>query len=52
MFNLDGPIQKNKERLIVKGYSQQQKIDYNETFSLIARLDTIRVLIALITQKG
>jgi len=51
-FNLDGTIQKHKARLVVKGYSQQLGIDYNETFAPIARIYTIRALIALATQKG
>ena len=50
-LNLDGTVQKNKARLVAKGYSQKPGIDYNETFALVARLDTIRTLIALATQK-
>ncbi|CAL8133801.1 unnamed protein product [Prunus armeniaca] len=46
-LNLDGSVQKNKARLVAKGYSQKPRIDYNETFAPIARLDTIRTLIAL-----
>ncbi|CAL2265196.1 unnamed protein product [Prunus armeniaca] len=51
-LNLDGSIQKHKARLVVKGYAQKHGIDFNETFALIARLDTIRTLIALAAQKG
>jgi len=50
-LNLDSTIQKHKARLIVKGYTQQFGVDYNETFSPVARLDTIRALIILATQK-
>lgn len=50
-LNSDGSIQKHKARLVVKGYSQQYGVDYNETFAPVARLDTIRVLIALATRK-
>ena len=46
-LNLDGTVQKNKARLVAKGYSQKPGIDYNETFAPVARLDTIRTLIAL-----
>lgn len=49
-LNLDGSVQKNKARLVAKGYVQKPGIDYNETFALVARLDTIRTLIALTTQ--
>ncbi|RZB68411.1 Retrovirus-related Pol polyprotein from transposon TNT 1-94 [Glycine soja] len=51
-LNPDGTIQKHKARLVAKGYSQQPGIDYNETFAPVARLDTIRALIALASQKG
>jgi len=51
-LNPDGTIQKHKAILVAKGYSQQPRIDYNETFAPVARLDTIRALIALAAQKG
>ena len=51
-LNLDGSVQKNKARLVAKGYSQKPGIDFNETFAPVARLDTIRTLVALAAQKG
>jgi hypothetical protein len=45
-------VQRNKAILVAKGYSQQQGVDYNETFALVARLDTIRTLITLAGQNG
>ncbi|CAL2225181.1 unnamed protein product [Prunus armeniaca] len=51
-LNLDGTVQKNKARLVAKGYSQKPGIDFNETFAPVARLDTIRTLVALAAQKG
>ncbi|CAL2244757.1 unnamed protein product [Prunus armeniaca] len=50
-LNLDGSLQKNKARLVAKGYAQKPRLDYNETYAPMARLDTIRTLIALATQK-
>ncbi|KAJ4710707.1 Retrovirus-related Pol polyprotein from transposon TNT 1-94 [Melia azedarach] len=41
----------HKARLVVKGYAQQQGIDYEDTFAPVARLDTIKLLIALATQN-
>ena len=51
-LHLDGTIQKHKARLIAKEYAQKSRIDYNETFAPVARLDKIRTLIALAAQKG
>ena len=41
-----GTIMRNKARLVVKGYNQEEDIDYEETFVLMVRLDTIRMLLA------
>jgi hypothetical protein len=48
--NEKGKIEKHKERLVDKGFSQQPSIDYGETFSPAARLDTVRTLLAIATQ--
>ncbi|CAL9004505.1 unnamed protein product [Prunus brigantina] len=51
-LNLDESIQKNKAKLVAKGYAQKPGIDYNETFAPVARLDTIRTLIALAAKNN
>ncbi|WVZ15253.1 hypothetical protein V8G54_012819 [Vigna mungo] len=51
-FNPDGSVNKYKARLVVKGYAQMFGVDFSETFAPVARLDTIRLLLALAAQKG
>ena len=41
---------KYKARLEAKRYSQKYAIDYDEVYALVAKFDSIRVLIAIATQ--
>jgi len=50
--NADGSMSTYKARLVAKGYAQTYGIDYEETYSPIAKMTTIRVIIALATAKG
>jgi hypothetical protein len=40
---------RNKARLVAKGYSQVKGLDFDETFSLVARLESICILLAYAT---
>ncbi|GJU52563.1 retrovirus-related pol polyprotein from transposon TNT 1-94 [Tanacetum coccineum] len=42
----NGIVSRNKARLVAQGYNQQEGIDYDETYALVARLESIRILLA------
>nr|GFC40497.1 hypothetical protein [Tanacetum cinerariifolium] len=42
---------RNKSRLVAVGYSQQEGIDYDETFTPVARIEAIRLFLAYATHK-
>ena len=43
-----GNIERYKASLIVKGFTQIEKIDYNETFSPVSEKDSFRIIMALV----
>ena len=45
--DVEGNIQTYKARLVAKGYRKIQGIDYEETFSPVAMIKSIRILLAL-----
>jgi len=51
-FKPDGTIERFKALFVVRGFDQIKDKDYKHTFSPVAKLSTIRVLIALATTKG
>lgn len=51
-LNENGEVDKYKARLVAKGYSQQHGVDYTEVFAPVARMDTVRMIIALAAQKS
>jgi hypothetical protein len=48
----DGEIVKYKARLVAKGYAQRQGVDFDEVYAPVARLETVRTLLALAAHNG
>ncbi|GJY10035.1 retrovirus-related pol polyprotein from transposon TNT 1-94 [Tanacetum coccineum] len=42
----NGIVSRNKAMLVAQGYNQQEGIDYDETYAPVARLESIRILLA------
>nr|GEZ28587.1 copia protein [Tanacetum cinerariifolium] len=42
----NGIVSQNKARLVAQGYNQQEGISYDETYAPVARLESIRILLA------
>nr|GEZ85584.1 hypothetical protein [Tanacetum cinerariifolium] len=47
-----GGILKNKARLVSRGYRQEEGIDFEESFALVSRLESIRIFLAYAAHKN
>jgi hypothetical protein len=45
----DGSVERHKDQLVSKGFSQVEGISYNETFSPVAKTNSICLFLALAT---
>jgi hypothetical protein len=50
--NVDGSMKRYKTTLVAKGYAQTYGIDYEETYSPVAKMTTVRAIIAMAAAKG
>ncbi|GKF46665.1 retrovirus-related pol polyprotein from transposon TNT 1-94, partial [Tanacetum coccineum] len=47
-----GGILKNKDRLVARGYRQEEGIDFEESFAPVARLEAIRIFLAFVAHMN
>jgi len=47
----DGTIERYKARLMAKGYTQSYGVDYQETFTPVAKLNIVRILVSLVANQ-
>ena len=50
-MNEQGEVVRNKARLVCKGYSQEEGIDYEETYAPIARMEVVIMLLTYAVKK-
>ncbi|GJZ37800.1 retrovirus-related pol polyprotein from transposon TNT 1-94 [Tanacetum coccineum] len=47
-----GTVTRNKIRLVAQGYSKEERIDYDETFTPVARMEAIKIFLAFATHMN
>ena len=51
-IDVDGNVTVYKARLVAKGFRQIQGVDYDETFSPVAMLKSVRIMLAIAACRG
>lgn len=50
-FNPDGFVNKPESRLVAQGFTQKERVNYHDSFSIMAKWQTIGILIYMVTMN-
>jgi hypothetical protein len=50
-FTCEGVVEKHKSCLVTKGFSQQEGINYTETFGHVSKMNYVQLIISLLTRS-
>ena len=51
-YKSDGSIERYRARSVAKGFTQKEGLDYIETFSLVAKMISVKCVLAVVVVKG
>jgi hypothetical protein len=49
---VDGSVEKHKAHFVARGFSQIERVDYDETFALVVRYTSIKTIISIPAEMG
>jgi hypothetical protein len=51
-FNSDGSLERYKARWVLRGFTQRLGVDYDETFSPVVKIATVRTVLSLVVSRS